>query len=212
MCGEWRTDEILFAAISSAINAQLAVTAPKTVTQTVVSTVTTTSVSKTTSVSTSTKLVTSTIKGQTVTSTKLQTTTVPVTVQVPVTQYVTQVVTTTAAAPSTTSSADVASLNIQSAINSAFAAVDLSQSGLDNTTVASLQACLATVLAQGGLPDGYACLSASGSSGAGLQQTLNTILEQASFPLLALKFWARTNSFPLSVCRNPSQRHPFRRV
>jgi methionine-rich copper-binding protein CopC len=56
-------------------------------------------------------------------------------------------------------SVDVAALNIQEAINSAFAAVNLSQQGLDNATVAALEACLTTVLASGGLPDGYSCLT-----------------------------------------------------
>lgn len=74
--------------------------------------------------------------------------------------------------------ASAAALNIQKALESAFAAANLSQSDLDASTTASLQACLTTVLAAGGMPDGYSCLTSSGADSAGLTSTLNTILEQ----------------------------------
>ncbi|GAA5899613.1 hypothetical protein JCM5296_006958 [Sporobolomyces johnsonii] len=99
----------------------------------------------------------------------------PTTVVHTLTQNVTEVATSTLI---TTSSAVEASLDIQKAIDEAFAAANLSQSSLDNSTTQALEACLMTVLASGGLPEGYACLTSSGSDSAGLQSTLNTILEQ----------------------------------
>ncbi|GAA6029137.1 hypothetical protein JCM8097_001617 [Rhodosporidiobolus ruineniae] len=78
----------------------------------------------------------------------------------------------------TTSDAVAASLDIQKALQEAFAAANLSQSGLDAATTASLEACLATVMSSGGMPDGYSCLTQTGSDSAGLTDTLNNILEQ----------------------------------
>ncbi|GAA5827528.1 hypothetical protein JCM3770_005989 [Rhodotorula araucariae] len=78
----------------------------------------------------------------------------------------------------TTSDAIAASLDIQKALQEAFAAANLSQSNLDEATTAALEQCLSTVLASGGLPEGYACLTSSGATSASLQNTLNTILEQ----------------------------------
>lgn len=98
---------------------------------------------------------------------------------------VTVTVTVTALAPGGTASPYTTSaLDIQAAINSAFAAVGLSQGDLTNSTIAALEACLSTVLQAGGLPAGYACLSSSGSSSAGLLSTLDTILQQVSSSLL----------------------------
>lgn len=74
--------------------------------------------------------------------------------------------------------ASAAALNIQKALQSAFAAANLSQTDLSAETTASLQACLTTVLASGGMPEGYSCLTSSGADSAGLTSTLNTILEQ----------------------------------
>ncbi|GAA5986173.1 hypothetical protein JCM10908_006442 [Rhodotorula pacifica] len=78
----------------------------------------------------------------------------------------------------TTSDAVAASLNIKEALDEAFAAANLSQSGLNATTTAALEKCLSEVLAAGGMPTGYSCLTPTGSDSAGLQATLNTILEQ----------------------------------
>ncbi|GAA5974962.1 hypothetical protein JCM11641_006781 [Rhodosporidiobolus odoratus] len=71
-----------------------------------------------------------------------------------------------------------AAMDIKKALEDAFAAVNLTQSGLDSATTASLEACLETVLASGGLPDGYSCLTSTGKDSAALTSTLNTILEQ----------------------------------
>ncbi|KAM0756312.1 hypothetical protein T439DRAFT_331172 [Meredithblackwellia eburnea MCA 4105] len=95
-----------------------------------------------------------------------------------VTDVVTTVSTSTFVTGSATAETDIAALNIKAALDSAFRAANLSQSDLDATTVQALEACLQTVLAKGGLPSGYACLTSSGSNSAGLQATLNTILEQ----------------------------------
>jgi hypothetical protein len=81
----------------------------------------------------------------------------------------------------TTSDAVTASLNIKQALDEAFAAANLSQSDLNATTTAALEKCLSEVLAAGGMPSGYSCLTPTGSDSAGLQATLNTILEQVSF-------------------------------
>ncbi|GAA5954942.1 hypothetical protein JCM8115_005575 [Rhodotorula mucilaginosa] len=78
----------------------------------------------------------------------------------------------------TTSDAVTASLNIKQALDEAFAAANLSQSDLNATTTAALEKCLSEVLAAGGMPSGYSCLTPTGSDSAGLQATLNTILEQ----------------------------------
>lgn len=99
----------------------------------------------------------------------------PTTLVRTVTQNVTSVATSTLV---TTSDAVAASLDIQQALQEAFAAANLSQSSLDAETTEALEECLTTVLAAGGLPDGYSCLTSSGATGAGLQNTLNTILEQ----------------------------------
>ena len=79
-----------------------------------------------------------------------------------------------------TSTATLASLNIKAAIDDALAAVDLSQSGLTSEMTAALETCLSTVLATGGMPAGYTCITSSGSSSAGLKATLDTILQQVS--------------------------------
>ncbi|KAK4052398.1 Golgi membrane exchange factor (Ric1p-Rgp1p) subunit [Microbotryomycetes sp. JL201] len=73
---------------------------------------------------------------------------------------------------------DMAALNIKKALEKAFAAAGLSLDTLDKATTKSLEKCLSTVMAAGGLPEGYSCLTSSGSDGAGLTATLNTILEQ----------------------------------
>ncbi|BGP34105.1 hypothetical protein JCM10296v2_005920 [Rhodotorula toruloides] len=99
----------------------------------------------------------------------------PTTLVQTVTQNVTQVQTSTLI---TTSNAVTASLDIKKALEEAFAAANLSQSDLGNSTTQALEACLAEVLSSGGLPAGYSCLTQSGSDSAGLQSTLNTILEQ----------------------------------
>lgn len=91
------------------------------------------------------------------------------TVLVPVTSVVTV---------SANSTAQVAALSIQSAVQSALAAANLSQSSLNADTTSALEACLTTVVSLGGMPSGYACLTSSGSNSAGLTSTLNTILEQ----------------------------------
>ncbi|GAA5877147.1 hypothetical protein JCM1840_005670 [Sporobolomyces johnsonii] len=149
----------LASALSSAVNKQVSgsTTVTLTKTATLVSTAT----------HTATK--TSTIANSTVYVAE------PTTVVHTLTQNVTEVATSTLI---TTSSAVEASLDIQKAIDEAFAAANLSQSSLDNSTTQALEACLMTVLASGGLPEGYACLTSSGSDSAGLQSTLNTILEQ----------------------------------
>ncbi len=113
---------------------------------------------------------------QTVTATAIQTA-APIyvtltqnqTVLVPVTSVVTV---------SANSSAQVAALNIQSAVQAALAAANLSQSALDADTTSALEACLTTVVSLGGMPTGYSCLTSSGSNSAGLSSTLNMILEQ----------------------------------
>lgn len=120
---------------------------------------------KTVTLSASPSVVTLSDRTKTITSTKLltklstqketKTLTVSATPAV-VTVHVTDVVTSTVSA---TSAASAAALDVQAAINDAFAAVKLSESGLDNTTVAALEACLSTVLASGGLPAGYTCLT-----------------------------------------------------
>jgi len=92
-----------------------------------------------------------------------------------ITQNVTSVATSTLI---TTSDAVAASLDIKQALDEAFAAANLSQNSLDAATTEALEQCLTTVLASGGLPDGYSCLTSSGATSAGLQDTLNTILEQ----------------------------------
>lgn len=74
--------------------------------------------------------------------------------------------------------ATAAALNIQKALASAFAAANVSQSDLSADTLKSLEECLTTVMAAGGLPEGYTCLTSTGADGAGLTATLNTILEQ----------------------------------
>ena len=76
--------------------------------------------------------------------------------------------------------ATAAALNIQKALQSAFAAANVSQSDLSAETMKSLEKCLTTVMAAGGLPEGYTCLTSTGADGAGLTATLNTILEQVS--------------------------------
>ncbi|GAA5965386.1 hypothetical protein JCM21900_004779 [Sporobolomyces salmonicolor] len=146
-------------AVSSAINKQLSGS----------TTVTLTKTSDLVSTATHMATKTSTIANSTVYVAE------PTTVVHTVTQNVTEVATSTLI---TTSSAVEASLDIQKAIDEAFAAANLSQNGLDSSTTEALEACLTTVLASGGLPDGYACLTSSGSDSAGLQSTLNTILEQ----------------------------------
>ncbi|GAA5922136.1 hypothetical protein JCM1841_006896 [Sporobolomyces salmonicolor] len=146
-------------AVSSAINKQLSGS----------TTVTLTKTSNLVSTATHMATKTSTIANSTVYVAE------PTTVVHTVTQNVTEVATSTLI---TTSSAVEASLDIQKAIDEAFAAANLSQNGLDSSTTEALEACLTTVLASGGLPDGYACLTSSGSDSAGLQSTLNTILEQ----------------------------------
>lgn len=108
----------------------------------------------------------------------------PTTIVQTVTQNVTQVQTSTLI---TTSDAVAASLDIKKALDEAFAAANLSQSDLGNTTTQALEACLAEVLSSGGLPNGYSCLTQSGSDSAGLQSTLNTILEQVRLVLFDSK-------------------------
>ncbi|BGP18613.1 hypothetical protein JCM10213_004246 [Rhodosporidiobolus nylandii] len=149
----------LESAVSSAINAQLgsATTVTLTATSTLLSTATA-NLTRTETIANSTVLVPQ-----------------PTTLVHTIYQNRTEVQTSTLV---TTSDAITASLDIKKALDEAFAAVNLSQSGLDNATTASLEACLSTVLASGGMPDGYTCLTASGSDSAGLQSTLNTILEQ----------------------------------
>lgn len=79
---------------------------------------------------------------------------------------------------SPTDAASIAAINIGKAIENAFAAVNASQAGLNNETVSSLETCLNAVLKAGGMPDGYSCLTQSGSTGSGLSSTLRTTLEQ----------------------------------
>ncbi|KAK4703416.1 hypothetical protein P7C70_g2795, partial [Phenoliferia sp. Uapishka_3] len=155
----------LAGALQSAINKQLASPTASTVTirETVVSSV----------VRTSTKFATTTVKVN-----NAQATPSVVTVHDVVTDVVTETITAPGSTQSGSSSTDVAALDIKAAIDSAFAAVNLTESDLKNTTVQALEACLTTVLASGGLPSGYACLTSSGSNSAGLQATLNTVLEQ----------------------------------
>ncbi|GAA6000558.1 uncharacterized protein JCM10292_000484 [Rhodotorula paludigena] len=99
----------------------------------------------------------------------------PTTLVRTVTQNVTEVATSTLI---TTSNGVEASLDIQQALNDAFAAANLSRSDLNDETTAALEACLATVLAAGGMPEGYSCLTSGGADSAGLQETLNNVLEQ----------------------------------
>jgi len=99
-----------------------------------------------------------------------------------VTQNITQYSTSTLI---TSESSITAALDIKKAIDSALAAANLTQSSLSASTYASLEACLSTVLSSGGLPEGYSCLTESGKDGSELESTLNTILEQVSFPLLS---------------------------
>ncbi|GAA5823240.1 hypothetical protein JCM11251_007535 [Rhodosporidiobolus azoricus] len=146
-------------AISSAIDKQIG--SVTTITQTATATVLSTE--------TATANVTQTIANSTIVV--LQ----PTTLVRTVTQNVTSVQTSTLI---TTSDAIAASLNIQQALDDAFAAANLSQSSLDEATRASLMDCLETVLAAGGMPDGYSCLTSTGKDSAGLTSTLNTILEQ----------------------------------
>lgn len=101
----------------------------------------------------------------------------PAPIYITVTQNVTELQVSTSTII-TTSDAVAASLNIKQALDEAFAAANLSQSGLNSTTTAALEKCLTEVLAAGGMPNGYSCLTATGSDSAGLQTTLNTILEQ----------------------------------
>lgn len=69
--------------------------------------------------------------------------------------------------------------NIQEAIDSAIAAVNLSMTGLDAATQNELQTCLRQVLENGGLPEGYSCISQSGSTSAGLQvRMVDSVLRQ----------------------------------
>lgn len=79
-----------------------------------------------------------------------------------------------------------AALDIKKAIEQALAAANLTQSALSQSTYASLEACLSTVLTSGGLPDGYSCLTESGKDGSELESTLNTILEQVESHTLSL--------------------------
>ncbi|KAI5481392.1 Proteophosphoglycan ppg4 [Pseudohyphozyma bogoriensis] len=133
---------------------------------------------------TSTSLVTTvTAKPKKKVATKIKGVPTTITVYENVTLTSTQLVNVTSTATITADSAassavNTAAINIQQAIDSAFAATDLSQSGLDNATVASLEACLTQVLAAGGLPSNYTCITSSGSDSSGLTATLNTILEQ----------------------------------
>ena len=76
---------------------------------------------------------------------------------------------------------ETAALNIKEALEKAFAAAGLSLDELDGATTKSLEKCLTTVLAAGGLPEGYSCLTSTGKDGTDLTDTLNTILEQVSF-------------------------------
>ncbi|GAA5867783.1 hypothetical protein JCM8547_005232 [Rhodosporidiobolus lusitaniae] len=78
----------------------------------------------------------------------------------------------------TSQEAVAASLDIKQALAEAFAAANLSQNSLDAATTASLEECLEEVMAAGGMPEGYSCVTSSGSDAAGLTATLNTILEQ----------------------------------
>lgn len=68
-------------------------------------------------------------------------------------------VTQTATSPAGSNAAGAAALDIQQALADAFAAVGLSESGLNKETVSALEACLSTVLQSGGLPSGYSCLT-----------------------------------------------------
>lgn len=113
----------------------------------------------------------------------------------------------------TTSDAVTASLNIKQALDEAFAAANLSQGDLNATTTAALEKCLSEVLAAGGMPSGYSCLTPTGSDSAGLQATLNTILEQVSFcrarvflptSMLTLDAHSLSASFPTPSSRPSS--------
>ncbi|GAA5894552.1 hypothetical protein JCM6882_004848 [Rhodosporidiobolus microsporus] len=146
-------------AISSAIDKQLGS----------VTTVTHTATSTVLSTETANATVTQTIANSTILVPQ------PTTLVRTLTQNVTQIQTSTLI---TTSDAIAASLNIQQALDDAFAAANLSQSSLDEATRESLMACLETVLEAGGMPDGYSCLTSTGKDSAGLTSTLNTILEQ----------------------------------
>ncbi|GAA6003993.1 hypothetical protein JCM10207_006503 [Rhodosporidiobolus poonsookiae] len=146
-------------AVSSAVNKQVSQATTVTLTQTsVVLSTETANVTRTETVANSTIFVPQ-----------------PTTFVRTLTQNVTQVATSTLI---TTSDAVAASLDIQKALDEAFAAANLSKDSLDAETTASLEACLTAVLASGGMPDGYSCLTSSGSSSEGLQATLNTVLEQ----------------------------------
>jgi hypothetical protein len=68
--------------------------------------------------------------------------------------------------------------SIEDAIRDAIAAVNLSKTGLDANAQGELQHCLSAVLENGGLPEGYSCISQSGSTSGGLKSTFNNILEQ----------------------------------
>lgn len=109
----------------------------------------------------------------------------------------------------TTSEAVAASLNIKQALDEAFAAANLSQSGLNATTTTALEKCLGEVLAAGGMPDGYSCLTATGSDSAGLQTTLNTILEQVRAPCQSVRRQYLISCSPLAVRWHPAEHHPL---
>ncbi|KAM0790676.1 hypothetical protein ACM66B_004535 [Microbotryomycetes sp. NB124-2] len=79
---------------------------------------------------------------------------------------------------SSDSLSDTAALNIKRALEKAFAAAGLSLDSLDKATTKSLEKCLNTVMAAGGLPEGYSCLTSSGKDSEALTATLNTILQQ----------------------------------
>jgi hypothetical protein len=69
-------------------------------------------------------------------------------------------------------------INIRKAIQDALNAAELAEGNLDASTKAQLSTCLNAILSNGGLPANYSCITATGSTSAGLHDTLNNILEQ----------------------------------
>ncbi|GAA5852696.1 hypothetical protein JCM3766R1_006307 [Sporobolomyces carnicolor] len=156
----------LASALASAVNEQLKPTNVVTITKTAAH------------VSTATSTVTRTdtvINANSTTETKTVIKLEPTTIVRTVTDNVTELHTSTLV---TSQESIEAALDIKKAIEQALAAANLTQSALSQSTYASLEACLSTVLTSGGLPDGYSCLTESGKDGSELESTLNTILEQ----------------------------------
>lgn len=95
------------------------------------------------------------------------------------TVYMTQTITALPPGATILSNQTIAALDsIEDAIRDAIKSVTASKSGLDATAQAELEKCLSAVLTNGGLPEGYSCISQSGSTSAGLQATFANSIEQ----------------------------------